>query len=147
MYCTPPDAGLLTDLSQHPPSSSALAALSWRHLPAPPSRPGALAASEKKRLEDEARAIETAAASERQRIADLEVARVTAANAERERLERDAIAAQASGDTAALAAIEQQVGTLIESGDLAASQAREQSTQIDAAATCRSANLQQLDQL
>ena len=101
----------------------------------------AIAASEKKRLEDEARAIETAAASERQRIADLEVARVTAANAEHERLERDAIAALASGDTAAIAAIEQQVGTLIENGDLAASQAREQSTQIDEAATSRSANL------
>ena len=101
----------------------------------------ALAAAEKKRLEDEARAIETAAASERQRIADIEAARVTADSAERERLEQAAIAAQVSGDTATLAAIEQQVGTLIENGDLAASQAREQSTQIDEAATSRSANL------
>jgi len=101
----------------------------------------AAAALEKKRLEDEARAIETAAASERQRIADIEAARVTAANAERERLEQAAIAAQASNDTAALAAIEQQVGTLIENGDLAAQQSREQSTQIDEAATSRSANL------
>ncbi len=101
----------------------------------------AIAAAEKKRLEDEARAIETAAASERQRIADLEVARVTAANAERERLEQDAIAALASGDTAALAAIEQQADMLIENSDLAASQARDLSAQIDAAATSRSANL------
>ncbi|RYE50367.1 MAG: hypothetical protein EOP21_03985, partial [Hyphomicrobiales bacterium] len=101
----------------------------------------AKAAAERNRLAEEARQVELAAAAERRRLAEAETARVAAETAERERLEAEAKAAAASGDAAKVAALEQQVGTLLEQGEMAAQQTRQQVEEIDQSATMESAAL------
>ncbi len=98
-------------------------------------------AAAQKKLDDAAREIEQKAANDRQAIAD-EAARLQRENAERlDQLEKQAIEAGQNGNTAELEAIEEQIGTLVESGDLASRQAREQSAQIDESATIEASNL------
>ncbi|MES2415135.1 MAG: hypothetical protein V4614_15115 [Pseudomonadota bacterium] len=90
---------------------------------------------EKQAKEDEARRIETAAAQERQRLAAEETARVEKANKDREDLEAKATEAHQSGDTAAAAAIEQQIDTIVENTELQSAQTREQIEQVTQTAT------------
>lgn len=99
------------------------------------------AAAAQKVLDDAAREVETKAAAERKRLADEDTARINRETAERERLEEQAKEAAAKGDTAAVQAIEDQVGMLLETSDLAARQTREQASQIDQSATMQAANL------
>lgn len=98
-----------------------------------------IADAEKRVKEDEARAIETAAAAERQRLANEEADRVEKANKDREALEAQATAAHQSGDTAAAAAIEQKIDTIVENTELASAQTREQIEQVTQTATSTAA--------
>lgn len=99
------------------------------------------AAAAQKLLDDAAREVEAKAAAERQAIADA-AAQTVRENAEKlEKLEQEAIEAAKSGDTSKIDAIEEQIGSVVESGDLAARQAREQSAQVNQAATVQAANL------
>lgn len=99
------------------------------------------AAVAQKLLDDAAREVDRKAAAARQAIADAEADRIRQETEAREVLERKAIEAQETGNVEQLAAIEEQVGMLAESGDLASRQAREQAAQIDESATIQSANL------
>lgn len=98
-------------------------------------------AAAQRKLDEEAREVENRAAAERQRVAD-EAAATAKLNAERlDQLEKQAIEAGQKGDTATLEAIEEQIGALVESGDLVSRQTREQAAQIDESATVEASNL------
>jgi hypothetical protein len=99
------------------------------------------AAAAQKLLDDQAREVEAQAVAARQKLAD-ETAKTASENAEKlEGLEQQAVAAQQSGNTDQVAAIEEQIGMLVETNDLASRQTRELSAQIDENATVQAANL------
>ncbi|MCY1166584.1 hypothetical protein D9M73_65270 [compost metagenome] len=99
------------------------------------------AAAAQKIIDDQAREVERKAALERQQLADAAADRAREDAKKLEELEKQAVQAQQSGDTAQLEAIEEQIGMIVETSDLASRQERQQAAQIDESATVQAANL------
>lgn len=99
------------------------------------------AAAAQKIIDDQAREVEARAIAERQRLADIAADRTREDAKKLEELEQQAVAAQQSGNAEEVEAIQEQIGMLVETGDLASRQERQLSAQIDEQATVQAANL------